>query len=1198
MGDTVELITLQGLRDAARTLLALEADGALDDAAVGPARADALARYRDYAARFGPLNRGDLVSGPTDAETGQPALRWRRPHLGGFRADPDYLTVMALEVFDQHTGTAEPAPILLRRVHGRPEPTVRVATVDEALLVCRAEGTLDLDRVATLLGLSGPRAALAALGDRVIGDPGRGGALVPTEDYLAGDVRTKLEVARAAARDDERYRTNVELLEPVQPPVVGPLEIAVSLGAPWIEPDDVEAFIREVLGGRARVWHLPSAAFWKIVPLGKEPAGTYGTGRMSAYEVLAHGLNGRTPIVVDSVASGVPGKRIRRRNVAESMAAQERLRALQDRFAEWLWQDAARTERLVDEYNRRFTSHRPRRVDGAGLTLPGLADGLELWPWQRDLVARALTAPATLCAHAVGAGKTRSMAVLALTARRLGLARKPLVAVPAHLVEQTAREFRQAYPFGRFLVAGEDVAGGNTAGARARLAAQCATGDWDAVIVSHGVLTALPVAPGTERAWLRRRLADAEADLRGGRGGRHGRAVLRRRAAALASRLDRLERAATPTVTFDALGADLLLVDEAHYFKRLPVTSRREGVSLGSSRRAADLLLKARVLRERRGSRPGLVMFTGTPWSNALAETFVWQTFVQPDRLAAAGIEQFDAWAAVFVDYDELVEVAPDSAGFRVKQRPSRIRNVPELRAMLADAVELLPGDQLGLERPDRLDDTVVCTASPGQRAYIGSLQLRADKIRRTRAHGVPGEDNMLVLCTDGRRAALDPRLVGIAEDSTKIAALADRVARLYAEHRVTRFAGSDVPGVLQIVFCDQGTPGADGLQTYGRLRIALAARGVPREKVRWVHEAVTPVQRVALFAACRAGEVAVLLGSTDTLGTGANVQTRLRAVHHADAPWRPSDVEQREGRALRPGNLNPVVDVVRYVTRGTFDGYMWQTLERKARVIAQLQHGMLAGDTGERTVDDLGDAVLSYAEVKALATGNPLLLEEAHAAAEVARLRILRALDAQTLTTARAAAGAADRERYRLLQQARMLRSAAVRAKGVQAGDDEQAVRTAVEAVVDRVRRPDADAPPAPRRAPWGGLGVELLPAGGWRVPRVDDVVVRVTLAHRAVDELTVSGRAFRHGETATAQRSVVTALRRWRRRLDARIAEVEATADAVERQAEQARATLRDHRFERAADLAAAEQRLALIRSALEAGVEDLEPGRDGAA
>ena len=1058
--ESSELVALQRLRDAALELLALEADTGADDAAIAPTRAAALAQYRHYVARFGALNRGELIQGAADPQTGRPVLRWRRPQLGGFRGDPDYYTVMALEVFDQQTGAAGPAPILLRRVHGRPEPAERAGSADEALIAARGEGGLDLVRVAELLGLPDAAAAEAALGDRVIADPEHGGALVVTDDYLSGDVRSRLALAREAARTDERYSRNVELLEAVQPPTVGPLEIAVSLGAPWIEADDIEAFIREVLGGRAKVWHLPSAAHWRIVALGKEPAGLYGTGRLSAYQVLEHGLNGRAPIVVDRVASGVPGKRIARRNVAESIAAQDRLTALQDRFVEWLWSDADRTERLSPSTTPAspVTGHAGPTARGspspasptASSCGPGSATS---WP------AHSL-APATLCAHAVGAGKTRSMAVLAMTARRLGLARKPLVAVPAHLVEQTAREFRQAYPFGRFLVAGEDAPA-----PRARLAAQCATGDWDAVIVSHGTFSAFPVAPG-RRARLAAppHRADRGRDPR--RAGRAARSAgappphRRARGAPGKARhrhrpVGHLRRPSASTCCWST--------------RRTTSSGCRSPHGVRASRwarrqRAADLLLKAQLLRARRGNRPSLALFTGTPWSNTIAETFVWQTLTQPDRLVAAGIDHFDAWAAVFVEYDELVEVAPDSAGFRMKQRPSRIRNLPELRTMLADVADVLPAAALGLDRPDRRDDTVVCEVTPRQRAYIGSLELRADKIRRTRAHGVPGEDNMLALCGDGRRAALDPRLVGVADDSTKVAAVADRVAQLYAEHGETGFAGSEVRGVLQIVFCDQGTPGIDGLQTYGRLRVALAARGVPAERVRWVHEAATPAARIALFAACRSGEVAVLLGSTDTLGTGANVQTRLRAIHHADAPWRPSDVEQREGRALRPGNLNPVVDIVRYVTRGTFDGYMWQTLERKARFIAQLHRGMLDADTGDRTVDDLGEAVLSFAEVKALATGNPMLLEEARAAAEVARLRIIRSLDAQAITRARREADAADRDRYRLGEQVKLLHAAITRvALAGPVTDGEGEVRAAVAAVVERVRRRDPVRPQRP---------------------------------------------------------------------------------------------------------------------------------------
>ena len=905
--------TLLALRDVAMQLLRLEADPTADPTAVESARTGAARAYGLYVARFGPLNRGVLDEGRPDIRTGLSEPVWRRPELGGFRRHPDYYTVMALEVYDPDTGAAAAAPILRHRVHGPPAPVERATTVHEALLAVRTvdgSGGIDLDQVARLAGLPDAPAAAAELGDAVFPDPELGGRWVPAAQYLTGDLRARRDAALAAASDDERYRRNVDALTAAIPPDVGPMDIAVSIGAPWVEARDIEAFVHDVLGGRVRVWHLPSAASWKIVPLGRIPAGArgrFGTSRTNGYDLLTAALNGRVPVVTDTVQE--TGRRRRVRNVEETLAAQEKLTELQQRFRTWVWEDAERSERLCGEYNRRFNTHVAAHHDGSTLTFPGLAEGVELWPWQRDIVAQILSSRATLCAHAVGAGKTRSMICTAMTARRLGLARKPVIAVPAHLVEQTAREARQAYPAGRFLVAGEGVAGtgkggagGTTAGPRALLAARCATGDWDAVIMSHGTFGALPVDPGAESHYLETLRDEAERERGAGRGGRFGRSVLHRRIAVLQGRIDRLATAARPPLTFDELGLDLLLIDEAHYFKRLPVTSRMDGVSLGSSQRAADLLLKSRLLRERQGGRPSLALFTGTPWSNTIAETFVWQTFVQPEVLAAAGIAHFDAWAAVFVDYETLVEVTPDAAGIRLTQRPSRIRNLPELRRMLGPSVSVLTADDLGLERPEREERTIVCAPGEGQRKYVRTLGGRADKIRRESVKSEPGGDNMLVVCSDGRRAALDPRLVGVPEDSSKIDALADAVARIHYEHAWERFEGSEIPGVLQVIFCDQGTPGADGPQTYGRIRLALAARGVPADRVRWVHEARTGVARAALFAACRDGHVSVLLGSTDKLGVGTNVQARLRAIHHADAPWRPSDIEQREGRAFRPG--------------------------------------------------------------------------------------------------------------------------------------------------------------------------------------------------------------------------------------------------------------------------------------------------------
>lgn len=1182
-GTPPELADLHALREAMRDLLALEADAERPDEDIAPVRSTTLARYRHYVARWGPLNRAsvrELHGGRADPQTGQPELRLRRPELAGFRADPDYHAVMALEVYDVETGTAEPAPILLRRVHGRQAPVERVANVHEALLVCLGEGGIDLDRVAELLGLPNADAALELLGDLVFRDPERDGAWVSRRAYLSGDVRGKRAAAEAAAWNDRDYRRNVAALAETEPPEVGPLDIAVSLGAPWIGAEDIEVFVHEVLGGRVKVRHLPSAASWKIDPVGKAPVGGFGlysTPHLGAYEILTAGLNGRSPIVFDTVE--VPGRRLRVRNQAASLAAQQRLTALQERFRTWVWEDAERTERLTREYNRRFNSHVVRRHDGAHLTFPGLADGIELWPWQRDIVAQIVSSPATLCAHAVGAGKTRSMVCAAVTARRLGLAGKPLIAVPAHLVEQTAREARQAYPFGAFLVQGED-----DLRSREALAARCATGEWDAVIVSHGTLSALPVAPETELRWLQTQADDIAAQIRGGRGGRHGRSVLKRRAAAVEQRLAAVRERPQPSLTFDDLGVDLLLVDEAHYFKRLPVTSRMNGISLGSSQRAADLLLKARILRGRRGDRPSLALFTGTPWSNTIAETFVWQTFVQPEALTDAGVEHFDAWAAVFVDYATTVEVSPDSSGIRLVQRPARIRNLPELRRMLATCSDVLRPEELGLRRPDRREETVVCEPGPGQLEYVGSLGARVDKLRREKVRGEPGGDNMLAVCGDGRRVALDPMLVGVREESAKLEAIADRVARIDSEHEDRRYTGSEAYGVLQVIFCDQGTPGADGLQTYGRLRLALARRGVAADRVRFVHEATTSEQRAQLFADCRAGAVSVLIGSTDKLGVGTNVQPRLRAIHHADAPWRPSDIEQREGRAFRPGNLNPIVDVYRYVTRGTFDAYMWQTLQRKAAFIEQLYRA----EPSARTIDDLGDAVLTYAEVKALATGNALLLDQAEAAADVARLRLLQSINRQSVTSARRRRAQAEQDQYRLRQQTTLLAAARERLVRTAVGTDPEAdVRLAARALRERLLVPAVDDDPAPVRAPWRGLGVELIPEGGWTAAAADVISLRITLSHQRVDELSLPLALIRRNPAACT-RAVVGAVRRWYDRIDARIVETDQAALDAYDDGEAAERVIAEHRFEQADELAAAEARLAEIDAALESSVE----------
>ena len=637
-----------------------------------------------------------------------------------------------------------------------------------------------------------------------------------------------------------------------------------------------------------------------------------------------------------------------------------------------------------------------------------MSEDVELWPWQRNIVDQAVSSTATLCGHPVGAGKTRSMVATCLALRQFGLANKPLIVVPNHLLDQIASEARQMFPAARLLVATKESLGGEM---RRVFAARCATGDWDAVIMTHGSFGSLPVSPATEASWLEDQKSALYEGLRSSEGGYFGSKEIARRLRSLDARLAVLRDSQSDpaTVLFEHLGVDFLAIDEAHYYKRMPISSRVEGFSFGASKRSTDLLLKSQWLRSRRGERPSLALFTGTPWTNTLAETFVWQTLVQPDLLASLGLGTFDAWASTFVQFDSRVEVAPDGSGFRLVTRPSKIRNAPELRALLGQNADVIHASTLPMQRPDVRRETVIVTPTPEQRLYTRGLAQRAEQCRTGRGNG--GADNILRICGEGRLLALDPQLLpSVGGASPKVETIAQLVATRYHSEAETTFPGSSAKGVLQVIFCDLGTPGAKGDQTYGRIRDALVARGVPASKVRFVHEATTDHAKAALFSACRDGSVSVLIGSTDKCGVGTNIQRRLRAVVHADAPWRPSDMEQREGRAVRPHNLNGEVVIIRVVTQETFDGFMYQTIERKAWFIEQMYHG------DARSIEDIGAVALDYSHVKALATGNPLLMDHAQVASEVQQLQVLRAIDAQSIR------GVADHAAYAL--RARQARS------------------------------------------------------------------------------------------------------------------------------------------------------------------------------
>jgi len=988
--ELAELKALIRLRDAAVSLLDAEADHDRSEESLAPLRAALNAGYGSYTSVYGPLNRATISRGEPDPETGFVTVSRRRPRMGGFRQDPDYVTVLALESYDDETGHAAKTPIFFQRVNKRAERRDRAQSPDEAIRLCLdARGRLDLPVVAGLLGIPAERVP-AEIGGLAYRDPASS-EWVTAEEYLSGNVRGKLAAARAAAAASDgpqEWAGNIAALEKVQPADLGPDEIRAKLGAPWIPAGDVRAFAAETLGYAPAVSYLPVTAQWEVKP---QPGTTdtaaatdeWGTGRVDGYRLLELAANGRAPVIYDTVTT--PDGEIRVRNQAETMLAEEKQRALTARFAEWAWEDPERSDRLCAEYNRRFNSTVLRRYDGSHLTFPGLTAGFMPYPHQLDMVHRIISSQACLCPHPVGTGKTPVMFMAARKLRELGLARKPLIIVPNHLLEQTAREGKRLFPSARILMAArEDLAGPQE---RKLFAARCATGDWDAVVMTHSAFTAIPVHPATEAAHL--------SDL----AARYRQALVsephggRRTVKQLAKMIDAFETRARTLldhrtddgVWFEHLGTDVLLVDESHYFKNLGVPVRTDGFSVAASKRATDLDLKLSLLRGRGGKVAAL--FTGTPVSNTLLEMYVLQHYLHPERLDELGLHSADAWAATFVEFQTGVEVTPDGAGFRMKRRPARFENVPELLTMFGEVADLRPPESFALARPEGRHHNVVIGSSPELRAYVASLAERADRIRQVDAH----EDNMLKICSDGRKAALDLELVGITTGRPgKIGAVVGNLARIYHATRHLTLPGDDPAcpgGGFQIVFCDLGTPNpAAGSQVYGKIRSGLTQAGVPPTRIRFIHDARTDAQKTALFADCRAGQVAVLLGSTDKLGVGTNIQTRCVALHHVDAPWRPADVEQREGRALRPGNLNPSVEVFRYVSEKSFDSFFWQVLERKARFIGQVLGGRPAG----RDVDDIGDATLSYAEVKALATGNPLLLELAEANAQVTRLRQL----------------------------------------------------------------------------------------------------------------------------------------------------------------------------------------------------------------
>jgi N12 class adenine-specific DNA methylase len=1014
-----ELRALLGLRDRARELLATEAQSLQDTPRIAELRTRLRADYESYYARYGPINRFTLRrTGRIDPESGEERMARIAPRaITAFRGDPFCPLVMSLEAFDETTQRATPATLLSKRVIAPREPVLGVETPQDALAVCLdTHGHVEIDEIARLLGRSA-QDARRALGELVYDDPQQGARLVPAAEYLSGNVRAKLDDARAGVDQNPALAANVAALERVLPVDLGADEVEPRLGAAWIDVEDHRAFLAEILQDPSvRVEH-PGGMVWAVRANNSSvlARSEWGTTRVAAAEITKAVLEQRPVQVTDELDDG---RRVV--NPVETAAAQDKANAIQERFVDWCWQDPDRAQRLLREYNRRFNSIvlRDYGPEGERLSLPDIALTFEPMPHQRAAVARMLCEPAVGLFHQVGAGKTAEMCIGVTELRRLGMVRKPCLVVPNHMLEQFSREYLQLYPQARVLAASsQDLAGEK----RRRFVARVASNDWDAVLMTRSAFERLPVTPETQARYVEKELREARAMLANAQAA-GGLTVKRVEKMVLSREQDlarQLDAEKDPGISFEETGIDYLAIDEGHSYKNLRTVSNIPGAAIEGSQRARDLHLKTEYLRERHGGRV-ITIATATPIANSITEAHVMQRYLRPDLLADAGVEHFDQWAATFGQTVTAIEMAPTGGGnYRMATRFSRYQNVPEMLRMFHVFADVKTAQDLDLPTPQlaaradgqRAPETVVIPASPEITTYVTELGQRAEQVRARAV--LPEDDNMLKITGDGRKAALDMRLATgqPATGACKLDVAAGRIAGIWREHRDQPYNDPDTgersptPGALQIVFCDLGTP-RDGWNAYDELREQLASLGVPRHQIRYVHEAKNDAEKGRLFAGARAGHISVLIGSTEKMGVGTNIQARAVAMHLLDCPWRPSDVEQREGRILRQGNQNQEVQILRYVVEGSFDSYSWQTVERKARFIAQIMRGRL--DT--REIEDIGDNALSFAEVKALASGDPLILDKANADAEVTRLsRLERAWQRnhQTLRSTIAAASA-----------------------------------------------------------------------------------------------------------------------------------------------------------------------------------------------
>jgi N12 class adenine-specific DNA methylase len=917
-----------------------------------------------------------------------------RANTSAFRGDPDLPLMLSLEHYDEHTRRATKTTIFRERTVQRGMATAEIKTPRDALLVTLAErGSVDLAHLSTLLHQK-PSEFLPELQGAIYLNP-QTNRWVTEDEYLSGNVRAKLAVADAAALADAAFQPNIAALKLVQPTDLNPSEIDARLGSTWIPAEDIGKFAETLLGESGiTVSHVPTLGLWVVrasssVKFSVANTTEHGTDRRTAIELLEDALNLRTPTVYDY--DDRTDKDVV--NVPATEAARDKQQKIKDRFKEWIWSEDERCERLARKYNDEFNNIRLRTFNGDHLTLPGASPTIQLRPHQRAAVWRILQTPNCLLAHVVGAGKTYTMVAAAMELKRLGFARKPLFAVPNHMLGQFSSELLSLYPGANILVASKEDFEKEK---RQTLMSRIATGNWDAVIVTHSGFEKIPVSRQTQEEFIHAELRELNLAAEQQRATGDTRIVkqLERAKKKLESKLKELaaNEKKDDTLTFEELGVDRLFVDEAHYFKNLFYVSkmtRIAGLPATASQRAFDMFLKVLHV-QRMNSGAGVVFATGTPIANSVAEMFTMQRYLQMTALKSLKVDHFDSWAATFGEPVSAMELSPDGSGYRLNTRFARFINVPELMQQFRQVADIQTQKMLKLPVPElRTGKPIIISApcSPELKRIVESLVERAEALRSGRID--PREDNMLLVTTDGRKAALDLRLNQPElpdHPNSKVNLAVAEVLRIWrdtADQKLT-----------QLVFCDMSVPtNGQGFSVYEDMRDKFLASGVPVAEIAFIQDHDSDAAKLLLFQDVRAGRVRILFGSTQKMGTGTNVQQRLVALHHLDAPWRPADVEQREGRILRQGNQNPEVQIYRYVTEESFDAYMWQTLETKARFISQV----MTGETELRRIEDVDGAALTYAEVKAIASGNPMVIEKASIDAEVARLSRLRTQHIET---------------------------------------------------------------------------------------------------------------------------------------------------------------------------------------------------------